>query len=142
MAMKTLTKLAAAAAVMASGLGVATAAGAGAAEWTIQVRGYVPLICNVQLDGQPSADNSNGKKVHLGQLNELCNNGNGYTVYATTPAGVGGEFIVGNTHVPVSSSGVTKIDQSATAAAVKQQLAYQPDGGQTPSTIAFTIVAN
>jgi hypothetical protein len=143
--MKTLTKYASAAAALAVGLGVAgTAGGAGAATWTIQLRGVVPVICNVNLSAQGNPNNGGGnqKKIHLGQLSELCNNGNGYTVYATTPAGVSGDFVVGNQTVPVQSSGVTAIDSSATAAAVKQELFFEPQGGQAPATISLSVVAH
>ena len=143
--MKTLTKCASAAAALAVGLGVAgSAGGAGAATWTIQLRGVVPLVCNVDLNSQGNPNNGNGnqKKIHLGQLSELCNNGNGYTVYATTPAGVTGDFVVGNQTVPVQSSGVTPIDSSATAAVTKQELFFEPQGGPAPATISLSVVAN
>ena len=142
--MKTLTKYASALAAVAVGLGAAgTAGGAGAATWTIQLRGVVPLICNVDLNSQGNPNNGNGnqKKLHLGQLNELCNNGNGYTVYATTPVGVTGDFVVGGQTVPVQSSGVTAIDTSATAAVTKQELFFETNGA-APATISLSIVAH
>ncbi|HWE48089.1 MAG TPA: hypothetical protein VG407_18880 [Caulobacteraceae bacterium] len=143
--MKTLTKCVSAAAALAVGVGAAsTAGGAGAATWTIQLRGTVPLICNAALNsqGNPNSGNGNQKKLHLGQLTELCNNGNGYTVYATTPAGVTGDFVVDSKTIPVQSSGVTAIDMSSTAAVEKREVFFEPQGGPIPATISLSVVAN
>ena len=75
-------------------------------------------------------------------MKEFCNhNGNGYTVFATTPAGTTGAFVVDGQSVPVQSSGVTQIDMSPTAALEKRQFDYQPQGGQAPATISLSIMA-
>jgi hypothetical protein len=139
----TMKKIVSAAAALAVGLGVAgSAGGAGAATWSIQIQGIVPLLCNVDLNGvdqvTPGEDKS---KIHLGQMKEFCNSGTGYTVFATTPAGTGGAFVVNGQVVPVQAGGVTQLDMSSTAAIEKKSLDYEPQGGQAPATISLSIMA-
>jgi hypothetical protein len=127
---------------VAATLAVASAATAtSAATWTIELRGTVPLVCHADLP-QSVAPVTTGAIVSLGQLNELCNDGNGFHVYANTPAGTGGAFVVDGRTVPVSASGQTEIDSSMSAVVTSKQLAYDPQGGATPQSLTISVVAN
>jgi hypothetical protein len=132
--MKTLAGVAAAVAAASA------ATSASAVGWTIELKGTVQLVCKAELT-QSAAPSGSGV-VTLGPLNELCNDGNGFEVYATTPAGTGGAFLVDGKSVPVSSSGQTVIDASPSAVIMTHQLAYDPQGGQAPSSVTISVVAN
>ncbi len=132
--MKTLAGVAAAAAAASA------ATSASAASWTIELRGTVPLVCHADLAQQVAP--SSGGVVDLGPLKELCNDGMGFHVYANTPAGTGGAFLVNGRAVPVSSTGQTEIDAPNSASIATLQLAYDPQGGQVPASMNISVVAN
>lgn len=119
---------------------VSGATATSAASWTIELHGTVPLICHADLSQQVAP--STGGVVNLGALKELCNDGMGFHVYANTPAGTGGAFLVDGRTVPVSASGQTEIDAQNSASIATLQLAYDPQGGQAPTSMNISVVAN
>lgn len=96
------------------------AANAGAASYTINITGYVPVICRVN---DSNTQVQSGDTVDLGQMTEFCNNPTGYQVWVDYTPGVTGETIyVDGNPIALSSSGSTMIDSSDTAASLVRSL--------------------
>jgi hypothetical protein len=136
----TLAPVMLAASALAAPEGDAASGGAG-----LYIHSTVPTSCSVEvtrpLSGGDGSANGNPKRYSLGQLEESCNSGSGFDVYAiTSPVQADGEFIVDGQAIPVSSSGFTLIDSSDRAQVKKRSLAYEVTGAP-PSSLSFTIRA-
>lgn len=111
-------------------------ANAGSASYTINITGYVPVICHATASNtmvQP------GQNVSLGNLTEFCNNPTGYQVWVDYAPGTTGETIyVDGNAVPLSSSGSTMIDSSSTSASLVKSLSLSGNGGL--SQISLRVV--
>ena len=97
---------------------------------TIDIRGEVPTICNVQVRGL----------VHRGgQMREFCNAGRGYDVYVDpSPALSGASLSVDGSEVALSASQPTLISSSDTPQNRVRRLALRA-GRETPS-LAIRVV--
>lgn len=95
------------------------------ATYTINIVGYVPVVCRVTADNALIQD---GQAV---QLNEFCNNATGYQVWADTAPGATGTISVDGNAVELSASGSTMIDASSTSAAVTKSMTFSGDGQLT-----------
>lgn len=118
--------------VMAAG----SAAQAGAASYTINITGYVPVVCRVTA---ANTQVQSGQTVDLGNLTEFCNNPTGYQVWVDYTPGITGEtmYVDGNA-IPLSSSGSTMIDSSSTAASLVRSLSIS--GADQPTSISLRVV--
>jgi type 1 fimbria pilin len=119
--------------------GLATMACASAdntASYTINITGYVPVVCHVS---SPDTSVVSGQSVDLGTLSEFCNNPAGYQVWADyTPTSTSAVLNVSGKKVPLSSSGSTLIDSSSNASINTRQLNLE--GGAEIKSISFRIV--
>ena len=108
--MKKLSALAAlVVAATLSAPGAQASNGDGSASMTIGIRGYVPVICRVQLMGGNVSSGPDADGVFsLGVASEFCNSGSGYRVTIRHPQNLdGGALIVDGMRVPMSASGET-----------------------------------
>src|SRR5579872_826090 len=75
---------------------------------TFTIDGVVHTVCRAQLDGAASVVSPS--EVDLGQMTELCNDGQGYQVVLNTPAGVAGQVVIdGAPPIQVAADGHTLI---------------------------------
>ena len=82
------------------------------ATYTLQINGFVPTVCNANLDNKAVA--SQAGEVALGQLNEFCNDGAGYQVWVDySPSLAGDTLSVGGQQIVLDSSGTAMIDSAA-----------------------------
>jgi len=109
---------------------------AGDANYTINITGYVPVICHVStsstlVDSSGTAD--------LGDMSEFCNNPSGYQVWADyTPGPTSAVITVNGTAIPLSSTGSTMIDSSSTAAIYTRSVSLS--GADNLTSISLRIV--
>jgi len=83
-----------------------------AASYTLQISGFVPTVCNANLDSSTVA--SQAGEVALGELNEFCNDGAGYQVWVDySPSLAGDTLSVGGQQIVLDSSGTAMIDSAA-----------------------------
>lgn len=122
----------------AAAFACATAASAQAATETIQIRGYVPVVCNADFRSSPS---SQGDLLSLGVINEFCNAGSGYQVEVdyTVTSDPGALIIDGHT-VPLDGSGHAILAVMNGPRMISQTLAYAP-GSSPISTIHIALVS-
>jgi hypothetical protein len=114
-------------------------ASAGEASYTIEVRGYVPVICRAQVSATLTP--AQAGTVDLGQLNEFCNNPTGYEVWVDYPPSLSGASVtIDGQTVALSDSGSTRIDQSTTAGIASKSLALNLADNQSGS-LSIRVVA-
>jgi hypothetical protein len=102
---------------VAAAMSLLAASGVSAAEdpqstYTLQISGYVPVICRAQLntDVAPSA----AGEISLGQMSEFCNNSSGYQVWIDySPDLAGDTLMVDGQEVVLDNTGSVQIDSSA-----------------------------
>ena len=81
--------------------------------YEISIHGFVPVICRVSINEKIRP--AGGMLVDLGQMNEFCNNANGYIVYVDhTPDVIGAIMIIDGRRITLNPSGSTAIYQSNT----------------------------
>lgn len=115
--------------------GVQAGDGARSASTSIGIRGFVPIICRVQMNIGFGVAGEDGV-VPLGQANEFCNSGSGYRVTMTHPANLqNAAVIVDGLRVPLSPSGATVVSDVHHAAIRNVQLAIDP--GDNPEQLQF-----
>lgn len=122
-------RLLTAAAAVALLAGPASAAAPASPGFTMNIEGFVPVICRASLGASQAP--ANAGRVSLGKLSEFCNNPSGYQVWVDySPALASATLIVDGQSVPLSASGATMISSSPTAAVTAHDLALDiPDGG-------------
>jgi hypothetical protein len=92
------------------------AAPSGGASYTLQISGFVPVICRAQLP--QAATPAQAGEISLGQLSEFCNNGNGFEVWVDySPSLAGDTLVVDGKQIKLTSAGSVRIDKSNRAAA-------------------------
>lgn len=79
----------------------------------IVIRGYVPVICNLSLQGAPAVDDTGALSV--GTLREFCNNASGYRIVMQHDQNSSGVVYVDGAAIPLSGSGQTILKMSAHA---------------------------
>lgn len=142
--MKMPAKVAALAVVVAlsatSALGSTGSSLNGQSNWAIELRGVVPVICRVSVDAS-IASVSGKTEVPLGVMTQFCNAPNGYEVYATHASGLSSATImVAGVRVPLSDSGVTLIDTSASAAVTDKDLVLDLGESGQLTNLSLSIV--
>lgn len=91
------------------------AAPSGTSSYTLQISGFVPVICHAQLP--ETATPAQAGQVSLGQLSEFCNNGNGFEVWVDySPSLAGDTLMVDGKQIKLTSAGSVRIDKSNRAA--------------------------
>ena len=108
----------------------ATTASAAPASYELRLEGHVPVICRVSLDATTA---SSAEPSDLGRMTEFCNSASGYEVRLTHAQGLTDAAVyVDGQKIQLSSSGVTLISRSSTAASQSHSLRLDPgaDAGQ------------
>ena len=110
------------------------------ARYTIQITGWVPVICRATLNQQMVSDGEG--LVDLGNLDEFCNDAGGYQVWIDSTPGATGVLTVDGQEIPLSLSGATLISTSATAAHRARHLALDTgDSTNAPTSLSIRVVA-
>ncbi|HVR89811.1 MAG TPA: hypothetical protein VHG29_01800 [Novosphingobium sp.] len=107
-------------------------------QFTIELVGYVPVICRASVDaslvGTAAGSNS------LGSLNEFCNSPNGYRVHADYSASLANaKIIVDGQPVALSDAGTAVISQSDSAAIDSHTLSLELPEGVAGGQLSFRI---
>ncbi|MEH0196143.1 hypothetical protein V7S57_09750 [Caulobacter sp. CCNWLY153] len=108
----------------------ATTASAAPASYELRLEGHVPVICRVSLDATTA---SSAEPSDLGRMTEFCNSASGYEVRLTHAQGLNDAAVyVDGQKIQLSSTGVTLISRSSTAASQSHSLRLDPgaDAGQ------------
>jgi len=107
-----------------------------AASSTIEITGTVSVICKVNELAQQTVS---GTEVNLGNITEFCNNPAGYQLWVDYTPGITGETLyIDGRAVPLSVSGSTMIDSSATASVQSHNLSIS--GPTTPASLSMRMV--
>src|SRR5438270_4995510 len=126
---------AAAAALCASAF-LATPSLAKGASYTIDIQGFVPVICRAQV--QATAVPAAAGEASLGKLTEFCNDAHGYRVYADySPALAAADLVVDGRIVHLSHAGSTMISQSQYAAIASHDVSLRLPQGVSGGSISF-----
>ena len=106
---------------------------------TIEIRGYVPVICRASVNATSVA--SQEGQTAIGQLNEFCNSPTGYQVWVDySPELAGSSIIVDGHSVELSESGTALIDASSTAGIATKDLAIEQNG-EAQGNLSIRMVA-
>lgn len=82
------------------------------ATYTLEISGFVPTVCNADLDNSQVA--SQAGEVALGQMNEFCNDGAGYQVWVDYSPNLAGDTLsVGGHEIVLTDAGSVMIDASS-----------------------------
>jgi hypothetical protein len=116
---------------------------AGAATYTIELRGYVPVVCRVSMDQTLIQPIDKHAQIPLGTLHEFCNSPNGYEVWVDHAPGLQtAAFYVDGKRVPFSPHGSTLVSDSRNAAIRNHELALDTGkNGAEPASLSLRIVA-
>ncbi|HEY1836187.1 MAG: hypothetical protein WBQ17_03340 [Rhizomicrobium sp.] len=127
------------AAVSATALLAATcAAQAEGVTARIEIRGYVPVICNADFSPQPPQPGMAGW-MHLGAVHEFCNSGSGFQLVVDyLPTSDPGTLVVDGRQVRLDGSGHTVIERHAGPAIETSLLGYIP-GRQPISNLHISM---
>lgn len=108
--------------------------------YTVELRGFVPVICHAEVNAAQVAATSG--QTPLGQLSEFCNNPNGYEVWVDySPSLAADALLVDGKKVQLSASGSTRIDRSNRAAIDSKSLALDAPTGGVSGNISIRMVA-
>ncbi len=111
-------------ALAAAGLAPAAAAQAG---FALEATGHVPTVCRVEA------------RLDAGVLEEFCNSGRGYAVYAeASPELAGAVLVVDGAELPLSTSGPTRVSHSDHAGIATRSLKLR--GSAASGRLTFRIV--
>ena len=106
--------------------------------YTFKIEGFVPVICRATIDGSHVVPSEG--VVHLGTMNEFCNNGSGYQVWATHSASLAGSTMsVDGLEVQLSPSGETLLSQSSSAAVAQRQLVLNLADGTSSGSLSVRV---
>ena len=130
------------ASALAAGSATAAAPGESLAStsYTINVVGFVPVICRAQIDATiiPGASG----RTSLGELNEFCNNPNGYQVFVdSSPELANATLVVDGHEVKLSGNGPTLVAASNGPAIESRELALDVPEGGVSGSLSVRIVA-
>lgn len=103
----------------------------GSSSTSIRLRGYVPVICHVNVSADVGVMAADGT-VDLGTAREFCNAPHGYQVLVDHPRDLeGAALITDGQRIPLSASGVTVL--SDVGHADIRQVSLGADLGRDPS---------
>jgi hypothetical protein len=131
--------IATAAAISLLAANAALADAAPQSTYTLQISGFVPVICRAQLSTTEAP--SQAGQISLGQMNELCNNANGFEVWVDYSPDLAGDTLeVDGQQIVLTSAGTARIDVAQTAAIATKNVALDvPENGQSGS-LSFRVV--
>jgi type 1 fimbria pilin len=128
------------AALSAAALAPGSALAADAAGFTLDISGTVPVICRAEMTANVVAPKDG--RVSLGQMNEFCNDANGYEVYAEhSPELANAVVVVDGVEVKLSATGTTRISRSDTAGIASRNVELRLADGQSAGTLSIRVVA-
>lgn len=109
---------------------------------SLEMSGYVPLICNVGFEVGGGEYNSQGI-IQLGKTREFCNSGHGYRVYAT-PFGTdsGAKLIVENNTFAVTNGKEMLLANVSGPARTSRIIYLDVGSGQGGGSLSLRIEAN
>ena len=120
---------------------IAGAAGASpdGATYTLQISGFVPSVCNANLDANEVA--SQAGEVPLGSLKEFCNDGAGYQVWVDySPSLAGDTLTVGGQQITLDGSGTAMIDSATGPNVVSKAVVLNVPQNGVSGTVSLRIV--
>ena len=107
--------------------------------FTLELRGYVPVICNAQVNAAQVTPQAG--QVELGQLSEFCNNANGYEVWIDySPSLAGASLVVDGQTVNLTDAGSARISHLDHAAIASHDLALDLPSADTQGNISVRVV--
>jgi hypothetical protein len=110
------------------------------ATYTLQISGFVPTVCNADLDN--SAVASQAGEVALGQLNEFCNDGAGYQVWVDySPSLAGDTLTVGGQQITLDGSGTAMIDSAAGPNIASKAVVLNVPQNGVSGTVSLRVVS-
>lgn len=110
------------------------------ASYTINIQGFVPVICRASVASTQAPVQSG--QTSLGQLSEFCNSPNGYQVWVDySPSLANASIIIDGRTVQLDASGSALIDSSTTAAIATKDLALNQTGDGAQGNISIRVVA-
>lgn len=108
--------------------------------FTIELAGHVPVICRAQLTEALVVPS--GGIASLGRMNGLCNNANGYVIYADhSPELANAVLVVDGIEMKLDAVGATRIARSDHAAIISRSVALKLPQGATGGSLSFRVVA-
>jgi hypothetical protein len=109
------------------------------AQYEVRVRGFVPVICNLQAS---TAMTAAAARVDLGTITEFCNSGRGYQVWADhSPNVEGAMLLVDGVARPLSPTGSTLVSASDIPGRRVRHLMIDLHNGRQPlAVISMRIV--
>ena len=131
-----------AAAIAASALASSAAWGAAPADqasYSLQLSGYVAVACRAQLTTTEVP--AQAGQIPLGQMDEFCNNANGYEVWVDYSPSLAGDTIeVDGKSFALDASGSTRIDASSAPAIASKTVALDVPTGGVSGTVSIRVV--
>jgi len=111
------------------------------ASFELRLRGYVPVICRASVETSTAV--VRGSVVHLGALNEFCNNANGYEVWVDYSPHLSGAILMvdGRAVRLAGAHSSVRISASSHAAMQTRDLALYLRGQRPDGSISFRVVA-
>lgn len=109
------------------------------ASFTITIVGHVPVICRASLD--VSVVPSQAGPTSLGELQEFCNNANGYQIFVdSSPELANATLVVGGREIVLSGNGSTLVSSSSGPAITSSDVVLEGANGAS-GQLSFRIVA-
>lgn len=118
--------------------GSATAAAPANSSYTIGITGFVPVICHAQFDA--SVVPSQAGETSLGQLNEFCNNPNGYQIFAeTSPELADATLLVDGEAITLAAGASTLVVSADGPSIASREVSLASNGAA--GSLSFRLVA-
>lgn len=108
--------------------------------FTLELRGYVPVICRAEVSATQVGTQSN--QVSLGQLNEFCNDPNGYQVWVDySPNLADGALLVDGQRVNLTTAGSVMVSSSNQPSIAAHDLALDLPQSGAQGSVSIRVVA-
>lgn len=112
----------------------------GSSSYSIGITGLVPVICRASVD--TTIVRGAAARNSLGNLNEFCNNPNGYQVFVeASPELANATIVVDGNRVPLAANGPTLISSSNGPSIVSHQLVLHTPTGNANGSLSIRVVA-
>ncbi|WP_156389441.1 hypothetical protein [Brevundimonas sp. Root1423] len=109
-------------------------------EYTLAIRGYVPVICRASVEANNVVPVRG--QASLGRLREFCNSPNGYEVWLDhTPGLAGAAMVVDGERVEFSPGSATLLSKSTHAAVASRNLAMEMPRDGMAGHMSIRVVA-
>jgi len=110
------------------------------ASYSLQLSGFVAVTCRAQLSATQAPTGTAGQ-IPLGQMDEFCNNANGYEVWVDYSPNLAGDAIeVDGKSYALDASGSTRIDASSAPAIASRTVALDVPNGGVSGTVSIRVV--